>query len=100
MNLSSSEISILYFLSKNKQIKTVERKSEKEFDLIFAGFDRELGCEFSAWLPLSYLAQHNWTFFADSSDYPEIVKSGDWSGIRDSSEESIWKMFQASRLTA
>jgi hypothetical protein len=38
----------------------------------------------------------NWTLpeIAKMSDYPDMVREGDWSGIRDSSDQAIDKIFE------
>lgn len=78
-----------------KDIK-IERRSEKMFDLTVEGFDPEMGCKFSAWLPLAcirYLTMWTSHKIAMHTDYPEMAIEGDWSGVRDSSTDSIWFIF-------
>jgi len=63
---------------------------EREFDLHFKGH------KVSGWLPLGFIRQLvPWTSFdvAFMTDYPEMAAEGDWSGVRDSSEEKIWAIF-------
>lgn len=77
------------------------RESDKEFDIhIEYGFELQEGdhkVSGSAWLPLSFIKHMMvWTHpdCAELSDYPSMVVSGDWSGIRDSSKEVIWRIFE------
>lgn len=69
-----------------------------EFDIHFSGEYESHGSKypFSAWLPLSCIRElTTWTVreIAAMSDYPNMVATGDWSGIRDSSEETRWAIF-------
>lgn len=77
---------------------SVERRSDREFDLSVSGVYAEGapmgGMQFSAWLPLAYISNHpaGWSDAVfEMSDYPGMV--GDWSAIRDSSEETVWQIF-------
>lgn len=74
-------------------IGSLKRRSEKEYDFSFSYRDPETGWDTTAWLPLAVIQDSKWTYLAHMSDYPEMVLDGDWSGIRDSSKEAIWKMF-------
>ncbi len=80
-------------------VSHVRARSEREFDIEFTGTARQSfydgePVDFSAWFPLFLIREMtNWTELADMSDHPDMVAAGDWSGIRDSSKESIWKMF-------
>ena len=90
MSLTSNEKVILKKLYKDSDVK-YQRKSEKEFDIEIEGDG------FSAWLPLAAIRSlTKWTrpSVALLSDYPEMVIEGDWSGIRDSSDEAIWDIFE------
>lgn len=68
------------------------------FDLRFSG-RYEDGTRFRAWLPLHVIGAALYNGWANRyrlaaiSDYPEMVRSGDWSGIRDSSPQAIYRMF-------
>jgi hypothetical protein len=78
--------------AKGYSVTEIERQSEREFDLKLKGFFKHSSV-FSAWLPLFVIRElSNWMMLADMSDYPELVNKGDWSGIRDSSRDAIWKM--------
>ena len=71
-----------------EELTVMVRRSEREFDISFVTENRQ------AWLPLSLIRTFNWETLADMSDIPEMVREGDWSGIRDSSDDTIWKMFE------
>lgn len=83
------------------KITATSRRSEREFDISIEGTrPLEYGTsqepmKFSGWLPLSIIRLSNWSAgeIRRLSDYPDMVKSGDWSGIRDSSNNSHWCMF-------
>ena len=83
-------------LEKTGKILTgFSRKSEKEFDISITGLTED-GFEFSAWLPLAFIRETaDWTRMATMFDYPEMVAEGDWSGVRDSSPESVMNAFLA-----
>lgn len=80
---------------------TLERKSDKEFDIIIDG-EQEVGenkWPFSAWMPLSIIYGVNWAdnkIWKLSDGYGKKgyvpIQGHDWSGIRDSSKDAIWKM--------
>jgi hypothetical protein len=93
MKLTSNENKLVLSLE-GYTIEEIERVSEKEFDLKIKGHNLSLNCSYSAWLPLAVIRNNDWIDLAAMSDYPEMVKAGDWSGIRDSSKENIWKMFE------
>lgn len=109
-------------LYKKKFIEKVERKSDKEYDLRLEGYeefywkhDQTINWQegeksgsitvpqnevhktkYSAWLPLAIIKTFtNWTSpkIAKMTDYPDMTRSGDWSGLRDSSEKKIWAIF-------
>lgn len=74
----------------------IHRKSARRFDLSLSGTN-ENGVRFSAWLPLAAIRDMvRWHIgaVAAMTDYPEMAKAGDWSAVRDSSEEKIWNIFQ------
>jgi hypothetical protein len=88
------------------EITTITRKSSRPFDVGFSGEmtePRHAGAKpfiysYQAWLPLAIVRSTNWHVrYADMSDYPKMVTSGDWSGIRDSSPEAHWDMFDHAR---
>ena len=79
--------------------------SEKEFELSFEGERPGFGksdppMKFSACLVLSCIRElFNWTKFADMTDYPEMVREGDWSGVRDTSWDKLWRIFNETVLS-
>jgi hypothetical protein len=78
----------------NAKIVSIERKSDKDYDVKFEGTSDF--ANFAMWLPLGAIRELvQWTSpnVARMSDYPEMVMEGDWSGIRDSSSEKIWAIF-------
>lgn len=90
--------------NKNIELESIERKSEKEFDVCYSGTyqfgtDPEDRCQFAACIKLATIAATNWVRYASLSDYPEMVEGGDWSGIRDSSKEAVDKMFAIARMS-
>jgi hypothetical protein len=99
--LLDSEKKLLEKIQKSGKVKInkVWRRSSRMYDLSIEGVkhttvnDRPLDMNFSAWIPLQVIRSVNWIKFAGMSDYPEMVHTGDWSGIRDSSSEAIWEMF-------
>ena len=75
---------------------TVTRKSEREYDLRIEGSLPKAGCTFSAWLVLAAIGKLTmWTTWevAEMTDYPDMAMQGDWSGVRDTNEESLWVIF-------
>lgn len=80
----------------------VSRKSAREYDLAVEGrYGKDApymaGVAFSAWLPLMSIRElTTWPSMeiASLTDHPEMVMEGDWSGVRDSSEGSIWFIFE------
>lgn len=79
----------------------VTRRSDREYDLSLDGrYSKDApymaGCAFSAWLPLMAIRELTvWPSeeIAGCTDYPDMVMEGDWSGVRDSSKDSIWGIF-------
>ncbi len=76
----------------------ITRRSARPYDLTIEGrygYGHAMqGIGFSAWLPLGALHALEAKDYARAvrmSDYPEM--GGDWSGIRDSTPETIWRMF-------
>jgi hypothetical protein len=77
----------------------VERRSDREFDLSVSGTVG--GYQFSSWLVLGCIATRlNWCLpqVAKMTDYPEMVMSGDWSGVRDTDNEKLWAIFDHFKL--
>src|ERR1700733_12258535 len=78
-----------------RSVTSIERRSEREFDIGLGGnytnpeFSRG---GWSAYLPLLAIRElTDWSCepIAYSTDHPTMVLDGDWSGIRDSSPETI-----------
>ena len=95
-DFTSNERKLLLNL-KNVTLTKVTKLSKKEYDIDFEGIEyTEMFGKiiFSSYLPLHIIKKSDWTNFTYLSDYPEMVLEGDWSGIRDSSEDKIWKMFE------
>lgn len=96
LSLAPMEIDLLNRFKDS--VEHVERRSRRIFDLTIKGtelIDRR-PYQFSAWAPLKAIAElTRWTSpeIARMTDYPEMVREGDWSGIRDSSNEKIWAIF-------
>jgi hypothetical protein len=88
-------IALLY--QADEKVMRSTRRSPRPYDLTIEGFfvsGPKYGISFSAWLPLAGLARLEGKAYARAvrmSDYPEM--RGDWSGIRDSTPETIWRMF-------
>ncbi len=81
-------------------VSHVRARSMRAFDVEFVGKERNVvfpedePINFSAWFPLAVIREmSDWPTLAPLSDHPDMVAEGDWSGIRDSSKESIWSMF-------
>ncbi len=101
IDLTANErAAIRAFATRGETIHEVERRSDREFDLSLKG-EKDWGLDepvrFSAWLPLSAIRE--FTDWPDPSiggmaDYPSMAIAGDWSGIRDSDEETIWAIFE------
>jgi hypothetical protein len=75
---------------------TVSRKSDREYDLHIEGKSQRMGCGFSAWLVLAAIRELTmWTSpaVAEMTDYPNMAFEGDWSGVRDTNEDSLWMIF-------
>jgi hypothetical protein len=86
----------------------VVKTEAKEYDIHLSGVRKDT-TSFHAWLPLATLSVINWASpeiwslndaYGRSKGYPPGTKGftptggPDWSGIRDSSTEAIWKMFE------
>lgn len=99
MNLSRDEKALLEMLKpKGYTFSLITRNTERPFDLSMEGeMTKGVHCRFGAWLPLTCIRELTvWTQheIAGMSDYSDMVRSGDWSGIRDSSPDSIWAIFE------
>lgn len=84
-------------LSKQAGVKIteVERRSNRPFDLGYKATAAQ-GYGISAWLPLAAISELlNWTKseVANMTDYPDMVRAGDWSGVRDTESEKLWAIF-------
>ena len=98
MELSKRETNLLLIFAKSRTIESLTRKSDKEFDFTMGGLSPAISynTKYFAWAPLLAIRELLcWTdpAIARMSDYPEMVEDGDWSGIRDSSKETIWRIF-------
>ena len=114
-DLSFEEKEMLWKIAKKEgwDEYNVIRQSSKLFDLIIEGEadtqslinpEQRQRYKFSAWLPLSLISAIDWTNrkiwkLSDAYGPPGYVppQGFDWSGIRDSSEEAIWKMFEVAK---
>lgn len=79
----------------NFKITEVERRSNRPFDLGYKATASE-GWGISAWLPLAAISELlNWTKaeVANMTDYPDMARDGDWSGVRDTEDEKLWAIF-------
>lgn len=96
--ISKSEAEMLKTLKGLRSITEIERMTDREFDINLQGtYQGDDPVNFVSWLPLMFIYQYEWTILAWMSDYPEMVVNGDWSGIRDSSSDSKWDMFNSLR---
>jgi hypothetical protein len=97
MKITPAEIDLLFSINgSDYQIEEISRRSDKEFDLYLRGQAGDKTYSFSSWLPLHVIRETDYTRYAEFSDYPEMVRAGDWSGIRDSSPDKIWAIFEKS----
>lgn len=78
----------------------VTRRSDRQYDLevmgVYASDSHMPNVAFSAWLPLVAIRElTEWTRdpVAGYTNYPDMCRSGDWSGLRDSDPERIWEIF-------
>ncbi len=85
------------------KVEDVYRRSPREFDLHLEGTEQSAHFKdmepirFSSWLPLHAIREFLlWTHpeIACMTDYANMAHEGDWSGIRDSSPEAIWEIFE------
>lgn len=101
--MTPNEKKIIALLAeKHIDAKTIERNSDREYDLSLKGNYSDkapymAGCAFSAWLPLLAIRELVlWTSseVASLTDYPDMCEQGDWSGVRDTEKENIWLIFE------
>lgn len=97
----TEELALVYYVVGKDKGRHIEIKTvgSDYYDVHFEylaplGIDDKLYLA-SAWLPLAIIGCVDWTrpVYAHLSSYPTMVKQGDWSGIRDSKWDNIWKMF-------
>jgi len=96
--ISKQEDALIDRVYPNVRHLMIIRRSSRPYDLEIEGFYGSghpmQGVGFSAWLPLGALHALDAKDYARAvrmSDHPEM--GGDWSGIRDSVPETIWRMF-------
>jgi hypothetical protein len=97
-NIQPEEHALLAKLYTNADvIDTLTRRSPRLYDIGIEGHKAgDGGYKFSAWLPLAAihdLPPLKYAKAVEMSDYPYM--EGDWSGIRDSEPETIWRIFDA-----
>ncbi len=93
MKLTINEMKLITQIPEISDLE-IERKSDREFDLSIIGMRNNY--PFSAWMPLLAINEMiDWSMpkIAQLSDYHDMVRSGDWSGIRDTNEEKLWIIF-------
>jgi len=77
-----------------ENVRNIKRHSTLPCDI---RFDCEMrGMNAGVWLPLAAISDLLvWTSpeIACMTDHPDMAYQGDWSGVRDSSKEAIWKIF-------
>ncbi len=101
--IGKAESDMLKAVKGLRTITEITRKSFREFDINFSGTQEIIEgsdmepVNFSAWLPLAFIHDSNWPMLSQLTDYPDMVADGDWSGIRDSSEETKWRIFSGLR---
>ena len=81
----------------NYRLDRVDRRSDLEFDLTLSGVYTLGRGGFSGWLPLMAIySLLRWTSpeIARMTDHAQMVRDGDWSGVRDSDEGKIWHIFR------
>ena len=85
-----------------KRIVSVKRGSFKAYDVHIHGeqswkHDGTPLHAFSAWLPLAAINDMiNWTHpnVAKETNYEQMALEGDWSAVRDSDPDRIWRIFE------
>ncbi len=97
MAITKQEQKALDLLVKTgKTVKKLSRRSDAEYDIEIHGYNGELGCEYSAWLPLAIIYEAMWPDYIGMSDYPDM--DGDWSAIRDSENGTIMNILKQALL--
>jgi hypothetical protein len=78
----------------------ISRRSDRQYDLTVEGKTKD-GNSFSSWLVLATIAELQWTTteIANMTDYPDMVRDGDWSGVRDTADDKLWAIFHKYRYT-
>lgn len=76
---------------------TIERRSEREYDVSIDGGHNKFGFPvgFRGWLPLAML--HLWWGDKQCSHLVDDMGTGDFSFVRDREPDEIWAMFDACR---
>jgi len=99
-SLYAAELELLdrYKAATGATVDSVTRLSSRRFDFEFRGREplgsTDTSVAYSAWMPLAAIRElTSWPALADETDYPDMVASGDWSGVRDSSRRTIWRIF-------
>lgn len=93
---SNDERTLINMLSDREcwKITDVKQVHNKEFDLLITG--KNPNGEFRSNLMLAAikrLVPWNTAEVAAMTDHVVMTRSGDWSGVRDSSEEKLWAIF-------
>lgn len=86
-------------------VSVASRTSDRPFDFKYTVLPGEkMPAKVVAWLPLAAIrvaqqlaTETEWDAICELSDYPEMADSGDWSAFRDSSNKSVWQMFESCR---
>jgi hypothetical protein len=100
------EKKVISFVAVEKEWKdiNVTRKSDAEWDFTVSGMQgfgltkpspEDKFVQFQADPKLALIREAEWPDYSELSDYPTMVESGDWSGIRDSCKEARDVMFIA-----
>lgn len=100
MKLTDREQKLIDILTKQEgwtDLK-IERRSKKEFDVGVKGKEKNSFSDepnnFSACLLLASIRSlTDWCYNSDWFDDPSMVRAGDWSGVRDTDEETLWIYF-------
>lgn len=97
MAVSEDEKLLINLVAKKSgwTVEHILRRSPRPYDIEISG-KAKIGT-FSAWLPLAAihdLIEWYSPEVANLTSYPEITRSGDWSGVRDSTLPQKWLIFQ------
>jgi len=93
-NVADAERAMIENLDFDLKTLRVARRSRRLYDLSLRG--KVNGYPTSAWLVLAAIRRLTpWTSpeIANNTSYPEMTRSGDWSGVRDSDEAQLWYIF-------